>query len=119
MANKKIITMLGCTAIAASLVLAACGGDKEETSETTTEATTVEQTEETRIPYDVDNNTEFEEPILYEVTKEVDAYSDVSASEVGKTLPEGACVSGVSTDGYYIMLDDGNIVEAEYLTEME
>ena len=115
MANKKFITLMLVAAMAFSVV--ACSSDKAE--ETTAEETTTEETAPTVQPYNKEANQEFEEPVMYEVIKEVTAYADLDATEVGATYSEGVCIAGVSTDGYYIMQDNGYIIEASCLQVME
>lgn len=93
----------------------------EET--TTTEATTiVEETtipEETNLRYNVEGMTEFEEPVLYEVIEDAIAYEDWTATKEALTYPVGACVSAISTDGVYVMQDNGYIIELACLQIME
>ena len=115
MAKKKILTAVVCLAMV--FAVAACSSSKEE--ETTTEATTTEATEPTVQPYNKEANQEFEEPVMYEVIKEVTAYADLDATEVGATYSEGVCIAGVSTDGYYIMQDNGYIIQTDCLQVLE
>ena len=116
MANKKIIAMMLVAAMAFSV--AACSSDKTEET-TAAEETTTEETAPTVQPYNKEANQEFEEPVMYEVIKEVPAYADLDATEVATTYSEGVCIAGVSTDGYYIMQDNGYIIEASALQVME
>ena len=86
MKKKIVASFLICTSLVFSTVLSSCSKtDGAETSATVTvivDTTPSSDTpKETAVPYDVNNNTEFEEPILFEVTKEVIAYKDVSATE--------------------------------------
>lgn len=122
MANKKLIALI----LGASMVmsLAACSSSKEaeETTtaaeETTTEATTTEETTPAGRPYDQAANEEFEEPKMYEVTKDIMGYEDMEAT-VECEFFEGQSIVGVSTDGYYVMQDSGYIVPLEALEELE
>ena len=116
MANKKLITLMLVAAMAFSVV--ACSSDKTEET-TAAEETTTEETAPTVQPYNKEANQEFEEPVMYDVVKEVTAYADLDATEVGATYTEGVCIAGVSTDGYYIMQDNGYIIEASCLEVLE
>lgn len=146
MAFKKITSIALVVTIA--LMMAACSKEEvaettlettietETTTvacETTTEATeaTVEETipeetvEETTvetvngIKYNVDASTEFAEPVLYEVTTEVVAYSDWQANSIALTYPVGSWITAISTDGYYVMQDNGYIIEISALQLVE
>ncbi|MCR5617489.1 MAG: hypothetical protein K6F83_04300 [Clostridiales bacterium] len=124
MKKRIVASFLICSALIFSTALSSCSKtDGAETSATVTvivDTTPSSDTpKETAVPYDVNNNTEFEEPILFEVTKEVIAYKDVSATEEAGLYTEGMCITGVSTDGFYIMQDDGCIIEKSCLKELD
>ena len=114
MAKKKILALVLASCLVFSV--AACSSDKAD--ETTAE-TTAEATEPTVRPYDKNANQEFDEEVLYEVKKEVVAYADLDATEVAETYTEGMCITCVSTDGYYLMQNNGYIVEADCLEVLE
>lgn len=83
-------------------------------TETTPEVTTFETTTfETAngVKYNMDANVTFDEPLLYEVISEVTVYTDENADHIACTYYEGTCVSAVATDGFYIMQDNGYIIE--------
>ena len=113
MAKKKILALVLASCLVFSV--AACSSDKAD--ETTAETT--EATEPTVRPYDKNANQEFDEEVLYEVKKEVVAYADLDATEVAETYTEGMCITCVSTDGYYLMQNNGYIVEADCLEVLE
>lgn len=95
----------------------------EETTEAieeSVEETVVEVVETVNgIRYNVDGSVDFEEPVLYEVIEEVDAYTDWQANSIALTYPVGSCISAISTDGYYVMQDNGYIIEVAALQIME
>lgn len=121
MFNKKAIAV----ALSLSMLIAmtACSNGTEEkesvADSTTTEVTTEATTEEEVLRYNVDGAEEFEEPKLYEVTSEVTVYADWTAKEVVGTYPEGTCISAISTDGVYVMQDNGYIMEAACMELLE
>ncbi|MCQ2466477.1 MAG: hypothetical protein MJ166_03055 [Clostridia bacterium] len=143
MAFKKITSILVVMALA--VMMTACSEDK--TVETTAAATTVAETtvaettaeevvettvEETEpyvnpeaieivsgVPYNVENSTDFAEPVLYEVVEEVNAYTDWQANAIAVVYPVGSCISAISTDGTYVMQDNGYIIEVSALQIME
>lgn len=130
MAIKKISAIV--LVMATVFTFAACS--KEEPVETTTAATTAATTEateateaveettvpvETNLMYNVEGMTEFDEPVLYEVIEDVVAYEDWTATTEALTYPVGACVSAISTDGVYVMQDNGYIIEVACLQIIE
>lgn len=120
MANKKIISIVLCAAVAMSLAACSSSSNEEETTTaetTTTEETTVE-TEPTGRPYDQAANEEFEEEKMYEVIKDCEGFEDMEATTPAEFF-EGQSIVGVSTDGYYIMQDSGYIIPADCLQEMD
>lgn len=124
MKSIKIFAVILSLSVASAFLFAACGSeDSGETSDVTvvidTAASTTPSTEETAAPYDVENNVEFEEAKLFEVKKDVKVYSDTSATEEIDEYTEGMCILGVSTDGHYIMQDNGYIIDASCLEEVE
>ncbi|MBR6004393.1 MAG: hypothetical protein IK068_06705 [Lachnospiraceae bacterium] len=123
MKGIKIFAVIISLSVASAFVFAACG--EKETSESSDvtvvidTAATTQKTEETVAPYDVENNVEFEEAKLFEVKQDVKVYSDVTATEEVDEYTEGMCILGVSTDGHYIMQDNGYIIDASCLEEVE
>lgn len=123
MKGIKIFVVIISLSVASAFVFAACG-EKEtnESSDVTVvidTAASTQNTEETVAPYDVENNVEFEEAKLFEVKQDVKVYSDVTATEEVDEYTEGMCILGVSTDGHYIMQDNGYIIDASCLEEVE
>ena len=120
MANKKLISIILCASVAMSLM--ACSSKESEETTAATEATTAEETtvetEPTGRPYDQAANEEFEEQKIYEVTKDCEGFEDMEATTPAEFF-EGQSIVGVSTDGYYIMQDNGFIVPADCLQELE
>ncbi len=124
MKGLKVFAVIVSLTVASAFIFAACGSkEASETSDVTvvidTAASTQGSTEETVAPYDVENNVEFEEAKLFEVKQDVKVYSDVSATEEVDEYTEGMCILGVSTDGHYIMQDNGYIIDASCLEEVE
>ena len=121
MINKKFIAVI--MSMTMLVAMTACSKETEETTvaETTTvaEETTTETTEEEVLRFNVDGATEFEEAKLYEVTSEVTVYADWTAKEVIGTYPEGTCISVISTDGVYVMQDNGYIMDASCMELLE
>ncbi len=131
MNSKKILV---CVLVAACLAsFCACSKSEEETTSTTTETTTIATTQETSestttetttavitgIPLNEESYVEFDAPVSYTVISECVAYSDTSAQTVAQTYPETAMVVGVATDGNYVILDNGFMVEASNLEVLE
>ena len=122
MAKKKLIGLLLICALAFSVVACSGSGNDETAAsdaQSSSEETTSEETEPTARPYDKEANQEFEDEVLYEVTKEVVAYADLDATEVAETYSEGMCISGVATDGFYVMQNNGYIIQADCLEKLE
>ena len=123
MKGLRIIAVIVSLSVASAFVFSACGAKETgETSDVTVvidTAASSQNTEETIQPYDVENNVEFEEAKLFEVKQDVKVYSDVSATEEVDEYTEGMCILGVSTDGHYIMQDNGYIIDASCLEEVE
>ena len=123
MKGLKIFAVVLSISVLAAFSITACGDKATDESSNVTvvidTAPTTQATQETVAPYDVENNVEFEEAKLFEVKKDVKVYSDVSATEEVDEYTEGMCILGVSTDGHYIMQDNGYIIDASCLEEVE
>ena len=73
----------------------------------------------TGAPLNQDNYTEFSEPVMYEVTEDCITWSGNDLQTSGGDLVQGSLVSGVATDGTYLILDDQRVVELSHLTVFE
>jgi hypothetical protein len=131
-------TVLATIILAAAVAVAGCGKDAEETEAVVeTPAPVVEtqapaQTEEplapiiagdtqaaaaafpTGAPLNQDNYSEFAEPVMYEVIEDCITWSGNDLQTSGGDLVQGSLVSGVATDGTYLILDDQRVVELSH-----
>ena len=79
----------------------------------------------TGAPLNQDTYTEFRnasgevEPVMYEVTEDCITWSGNDLQTSGGDLVQGSLVSGVATDGTYLILDDQRVVELSHLTVFE
>lgn len=139
-------TLLATFVLAAAVALTACGGDAEETQAVVETQAPVVQTEApasteealapiiagdtqsgdagtgafpTGAPLNQDNYTEFTEPVMYEVTEDCITWSGNDLQTSGGDLVQGSLVSGVATDGTYLILDDQRVVELSHVTVFE
>ena len=71
------------------------------------------------VPFDHDAYYEFEEPVYYDVIAEAPAYLDVGLNRVEMTYVQGSMVTGVASDGRFIVLDNGYVVDGQYLEAYE
>lgn len=71
----------------------------------------------TGIPLDQDSYQEFSEPVMYEVTEDCITWSGNDVQTSGGDLVQGSIVTGVATDGHYLILDDQRVVEISHLQE--
>jgi len=128
---KKFISVMVVCAIGMALV--ACGGnDATETEaavapEATVAAAETEAplapviaetetaSEAAAIPLNEEAYNEFDEPVMYEVLEDCTAWTDNGLQEVSRTVPAGSIVNGVATDGYYLILDDQEVIELSHL----
>ncbi|MCQ2516969.1 MAG: hypothetical protein MJ094_08965 [Saccharofermentans sp.] len=136
--KKFIGTML---VLSMGMALVACGKAPEETAAVTEApeavATTVAETEaplapviasrETEdvasqaatIPLNEEAYNEFAEPVMYEVLEDCVAWTDNGLQTVSRTVAAGSIVNAVATDGYYLVLDDQEVVEISHLQIFE
>lgn len=139
-------TVLATIILAAAVAVAGCGSsDAEETQAVETQAPVVEtqapvQTEEplapiiagdtqsgdagtgafpTGAPLNQDSYSEFAEPVMYEVIEDCITWSGNDLQTSGGDLVQGSLVSGVATDGTYLILDDQRVVELSHVTVFE
>lgn len=135
---KKFVSIA--VVLSLGMALVACGGNgAEETVVVDTQApetvATVEETEaalapiiaETTqaaseaatIPLNEEAYNEFAEPVMYEVLEDCVAWTDNSLQTVSRTVTTGSIVNAVATDGYYLILDDQEVVELSHLQIFE
>ena len=142
MKKKILLTM----AIVAAIAVAGCGGEEEqETQAVETQAQVVQTqapvaTEEplapilandtqaadagtgafpTGVPLNQDAYTEFSEPVMYEVIEDCITWSGNDVQTSGGDLVQGSLVTGVATDGTYLILDDQRVVELTHVQLFE
>ncbi len=122
------------------MALVACGGNTEETVVETAAPEPVATVAETEaalapiiaettaaevasqaasIPLNEEAYNEFAEPVMYEVVEDCVAWTDNGLQEVSRTVTTGSIVNGVATDGYYLILDDQEVVELSHLQIFE
>ncbi len=126
--RKTIAVIL--TAFMLTAVMTACSKDSSDDTtaapeavdtvnenpvETETESTFVEPA----VAFNHDAYSEFAEPVYYDVTADAPAYADVGLNSIAMTYVQGSMVMGVATDGYYIVLDSGYVVDGQYLEAVE
>ena len=140
-------TLLASVVLAAAVAVAGCGAAAEETEAVETQAPVVEtqapaQTEEplapiiggqetgeadpnapaafpTGVPLNQDAYTEFDEPKMYEVLEDCITWSGNDVQTSGGDLVQGSLVTGVATDGNYLILDDQRVVELSHVQLFE
>ena len=73
----------------------------------------------TGIPLNQDSYSEFTEPKMYEVLEDCDTWSGNDVQTSGGQLVQGSIVTGVATDGHYLILDDQRVVELTHVQLFE
>lgn len=135
-------TVLAALLMTAVIALAGCGSDKPaETEAVSEDPVVVQQTQQasdlapviasnettapaapafpTGIPLDQDAYQEFSEPAMYEVIEDCVTWSGNDVQTSGGDLVQGSLVTGVASDGYYLILDDQRVVELTHVQLFE
>ena len=73
----------------------------------------------TGVPLNESNYQEFTEPKTYEVIEDCITWSGNDVQTSGGDLVQGSIVTGVATDGTYLILDDQRVVELTHVQLFE
>lgn len=109
-ANESLVETVATVEETQAVLAPIIGGEEIEAT-----AATEGASEAASIPLNQDAYNEFAEPVMYEVVEDCTAWSDNSLQTVSRTVYTGSVVNGVATDGYYLILDNQEVVELSHL----